>query len=265
MNSRLVYGVALYLVGSALAILMMAVPPSFAADDGDRRLPAYGDFKPGNDNVRRDYIFPVGDFGTDGGALDHSPSITNLPSSNRSSEDPFVEKNYKLPPVADPDPYSMKSAWNSWQRTFEDAACIQFANLSKLHTKTKKGLKCEIVYTVSNDGSVTDIFVLQTSGDQLFDNKVRAALVLMSYKPFVQFPTGSKRFYVKKSTIFVGIDPSSGNLVAQSGKVDEPFCFGYQPVIEIPSPKNSSSNDSQALPGVIGPSENKNGGEINEK
>jgi len=105
-------------------------------------------------------------------------------------------------PVEDPDTSTeIKSAWVAWHKNLDNAIADRFSKIATKHYD-KGSLTCQISYTISRAGRVTNLRLLEKSPNLLFNSSGLLVLHSMQGSPQLAFPNGSRRTVVNKVTTF---------------------------------------------------------------
>src|SRR5262249_35500208 len=97
----------------------------------------------------------------------------------------------------------MQVAWDAWHRRVGGAGFNRFNSMSKATFKYSEPLACKVSYTVTREGQIKNITMLDRSPNQMFDLLVTTALKSLSGDYAVlQFPEGSRRTEVEKIATF---------------------------------------------------------------
>ena len=104
----------------------------------------------------------------------------------------------------------MQVAWDAWHRRVGEAVFNRFNQMAKAAFKYSDQLACKVSYTVTRDGQIKDIKVLDQSPNIMFNTLVTTALKSLSGDiDLLQFPEGSRRQEVEKIATFTqnyGVD-----------------------------------------------------------
>ncbi len=106
---------------------------------------------------------------------------------------------------ADPDNNNpeLQVAWDEWHRRIAEAVFARFNQMSKTAFKYSEPLACKVSYTVTREGQVRDIKMLDQSPNMMFDLLVTTVLKSISGDiELLQFPEGSRRLQVEKTGTF---------------------------------------------------------------
>ncbi|SRR5579875_196973 len=110
------------------------------------------------------------------------------------------------PPGSRKDPDAspqMEVAWDAWHQRVAKALFQRFNAMAKMAFKYSPPLACKVGYTVTREGTVKNIRVLEPSTDVSFDVLVTTALKSISGdKDLLQFPLGSHRAEVERTGTF---------------------------------------------------------------
>lgn len=107
------------------------------------------------------------------------------------------------PSVNDPDSSKeMTVAWDIWHKRVAEAVFMKVQMLAGSTLSNSPPLLAQVIYTVSRDGRIDNIRILQSSQDLMYDTVIQTAIKSMQGSPLVQFPQGSKRTTVEKMSTF---------------------------------------------------------------
>lgn len=97
----------------------------------------------------------------------------------------------------------LQVAWDEWHRRIAEAVFARFNQMSKAAFKYSEPLACKVSYTVTREGQVKDIKMLDQSPNVMFDLLVTTVLKSVNGDiELLQFPEGSRRLQVEKTATF---------------------------------------------------------------
>ncbi|HEY9711912.1 MAG TPA: hypothetical protein V6C72_00490 [Chroococcales cyanobacterium] len=104
---------------------------------------------------------------------------------------------------ADPDSSpEMRIAWDAWHKRVAEAIYVRFtASANKFFPRAQ--LAASAAYTVTKDGRITNVRMLQKNWNPIFNAMIIASIsALDGQAQFLAFPPGSRRASVEKSGTF---------------------------------------------------------------
>lgn len=109
-------------------------------------------------------------------------------------------------PPANQDPESvgqMKLAWDMWHKRVAQAIYVKYDKLVKMGFKRSRPLAARAVYTVTRDGRIINVKLVQRSNNLFFNTMIFGVLKSMNGSPILAFPQGSRRMVVEKTGRFL--------------------------------------------------------------
>jgi hypothetical protein len=113
-----------------------------------------------------------------------------------------------LPPMnsqvsMDPDnSQHMQLQWDLWHRRVAEAIFVRFDALAQRGFANSRPISCEASYVVTSNGKITNVRLLHTSDNILFNMMLMGVLKGMDGNPILQFPPGTRRQLVSKTGTF---------------------------------------------------------------
>jgi hypothetical protein len=105
-------------------------------------------------------------------------------------------------PSPDPDTSAeLKTAWVIWHKNVEQQIQKRFKEVAQKHFHAQT-LACRLVYSISINGRISNIRVIERSPGSNFHWVALMALNSMKESPILEFPKGSGRRVVEKSSTF---------------------------------------------------------------
>lgn len=113
-----------------------------------------------------------------------------------------------VPPqqVAMKDPESvgqMKLAWDQWHKRVAESIYVKYNGLARVAFKRSRPLAARVAYTVSRNGQITNVRLIQRSPNLIFNTMIFGVLKSMNGNPILAFPQGSQRMSVEKTGTFL--------------------------------------------------------------
>jgi hypothetical protein len=96
----------------------------------------------------------------------------------------------------------LKKSWQAWHKKVDLAVNSRLHALADLAFKKSPPLSGLAVYLVSADRSISNVVILKSSKNKMFDNMMVGAIKSLSGSPILEFPPGSKRQLVEKLLTF---------------------------------------------------------------
>lgn len=93
-------------------------------------------------------------------------------------------------------------AWDDWHKRVAEAVFIKVQTLAGTALMRSPPLMAQVGYTVSKDGRIGNVQMLQPSQNSFYDEIIMTAVRSMETSPLLQFPPGSKRMTVQKFSTF---------------------------------------------------------------
>ena len=112
---------------------------------------------------------------------------------------PAQQGNLNDPDAANP---AMQLAWDAWHKRVAQEIYMRFNALAQRAFQRSKPLACQVAYTVTKDGQITNIRILRKSSNLIFNSMMFMVLKSMNGNPVLCFPPGSSRSFVEKGGTF---------------------------------------------------------------
>jgi hypothetical protein len=97
----------------------------------------------------------------------------------------------------------LQIAWDAWHQRIGQAVFARFNNMSKAAFKYSEPLACKVSYTVTREGHLKDIKILDPSPNPMFNVLVTTAIKSINGDlELLQFPEGTRRTEVEKIGTF---------------------------------------------------------------
>ncbi|MBX9692866.1 MAG: TonB C-terminal domain-containing protein [Cyanobacteria bacterium] len=129
------------------------------------------------------------------------------PTSTPASDNAMQQMLQPPARPADPnDPDSsqqMKLLWDIWHQRVAEQIFLRFDGVAQKAFPNSRPLICQAAYTVTNSGQITNIRLLRTSPNILYNSSLLVVLKSMNGNPILQFPPGSRRQSVEKTGTFM--------------------------------------------------------------
>ncbi len=133
-------------------------------------------------------------------AADSTSSEPNHSSSAKAASASRPAANEETAQADPDDTPEMRALWDKWHEKIKMALNQQLIVTAIKHYR-HRGLKsCKIACTVSKEGQISNIRILQASNDSIFDTKLVASIKELSGYPILRFPPGSKRESVENTS-----------------------------------------------------------------
>lgn len=97
----------------------------------------------------------------------------------------------------------MKLAWDEWHKRVAESIYLKYANLAKVAFKRSQPLTARVSYTVTRNGQITNVQLVQRSPNLIFNTMIFGVLKSMNGNPILAFPQGSRRMTVDKTGTFL--------------------------------------------------------------
>jgi TonB family protein len=157
-------------------------------------------------------------------------SVSTKPDPSSNQNDTLLSlpsTNDKAPSDPDNTP-AMQALWLKWQIRMADLANQQFRIAAMMHYIHGGPISCTVSYTVNRTGQISNVRVIESSHDPVFDTKLLASIKGLSGLPILKFPPDSKRELVEKTSNFKWIipgpmQPSIGDFGPHPGELVGPF------------------------------------------
>lgn len=101
------------------------------------------------------------------------------------------------PDSSDP---GLQEAWDLWHKRVATQVYSRFEAIARIHRD--KPLACQIGYSITRDGRIVNLRMIQKSPDPMFNSTLLVIISSMKGNPVLQFPAGSKRQIVEKTATF---------------------------------------------------------------
>ncbi|HEY9788038.1 MAG TPA: TonB C-terminal domain-containing protein [Candidatus Obscuribacterales bacterium] len=103
----------------------------------------------------------------------------------------------------DPDnSQEMQLAWDEWHRRVAEAIFTKIQAFAGTILKRSQPLKGVVAYTVTRDGQIVNVRMLQPSPNIFYNAIILRAITSTAGSPVLQFPMGSRRMVCEKVSTF---------------------------------------------------------------
>jgi len=154
----------------------------------------------------------VGDFDPPW-AVQQGPSLIRQENQRPSHIDPFAPQTpdaddfgpaalAETAAHAEVTPEDTTKSWYAWHRRVSGVVRERFQKGAPLVFKDNIPRTCEISYVVASDGRVGNVRVLHVTGDAISNSMLVDQIKSMKADTILEFPSDSKRKFVKKFEIF---------------------------------------------------------------
>lgn len=116
---------------------------------------------------------------------------------------PAMAPPTQLPQMNPNDPdnsQEMKLAWDEWHRRVAEGIFVKIQTIASVTLRRSPPLICKVCYTVTREGRVVNVRMLQPSSSIIYNTLVMTVINSMNGNPVLQFPMGSRRMMCEKTT-----------------------------------------------------------------
>ena len=126
-----------------------------------------------------------------------------LPPPQQAQQQMIPQTPRRVIDPNDPDKSeALQLAWDAWHKRVADEIFRRFDAVAQKAFAHSRPLACRVAYTVTKDGSVDNIRVLERSPNILFNSMLLLVLKSMKGNPVLAYPPGSRRMSVEKTGTF---------------------------------------------------------------
>lgn len=97
----------------------------------------------------------------------------------------------------------MKLAWDQWHKRVAESIYVKYNGLARVAFKRSRPLAARVAYTVTRNGQITNVRLIQRSPNLIFNTMIFGVLKSMNGNPILTFPQGSQRMTVEKTGTFL--------------------------------------------------------------
>jgi len=115
---------------------------------------------------------------------------------------------------------AMQKLWDAWHKRVSQAIDQRFNKLAQMLFKHGPSLVCRVSYTVTKDGRIDDVRVLQPSPNATYNSMVVAVITSMHGSQYLKFPPTSKRQSMEKTDTFSWQDKCGIMLIKKTVEKD---------------------------------------------
>ena len=139
-----------------------------------------------------------GDFGGQQGIPSQGTVYAPPPIANVGSQGVLPPMNRQDPEMSQ----EMQLQWDLWHKRVAEAIFVRFDNIAQQQFAVSRPLACVASYTVTANGQIKDIRLIQNSPDIKYNMMLMMVLQQMNGNPILQFPPGTHRQFVCKTGTF---------------------------------------------------------------
>ena len=138
-----------------------------------------------------------------GQPMQGQPMVPQRAMPPMQAQQPIVPNNQQAV-AQDPESVGqMKLAWDMWHKRVAEAIYVKYDRLVKMGFSKSRPLAARARYTVTRDGRIINVKLIQKSNNFLYNTMIFGVLKSMNGSPILAYPQGSRRMVVEKTGRFL--------------------------------------------------------------